>query len=271
MSEIDDTLDLPTEAEVRLLTPDILVLRSLIPEWRDELIRISEKIQRWSQSSQSYPDGSGNLTSGVRDSRSFMLSVADPEYGPCFRRFEEALLRAFHSGLLAYKGYNKFLEVTHDSGFEMLRYQEGQKFELHCDTILGRQDGLRQLTGLVYLNDDYTGGETHFPRQGLKFKGTAGDLLLFPSSFCYPHESLPVTEGTKYAIVTWFMAYPKTEQNEEAHGEQGEDRTGSDPADADGGVRLHGSTGSGSPAGEPEASDREHSASVGGRAGPGSG
>ena len=30
-----------------------------------------------------------------------------------------------------------------------------------------------------------------------------GDLLVFPSSFTYPHEVLPVKSGTRYSIITW--------------------------------------------------------------------
>ena len=30
-----------------------------------------------------------------------------------------------------------------------------------------------------------------------------GDLVIFPSSFTYPHEVLPVKSGTRYSIITW--------------------------------------------------------------------
>lgn len=268
MSSIDDVLPLPESVEIRLLCPDVLVLRNVVPEWRDELIRIAEKTQRWKQSGQIRPDGVDSYKSAHRTSRSFMLSHLDPDYGPCLHRFEEVLMRAFHTGLSAYKTYNKHLDVTHDSGYEMLRYEEGERFGLHTDAILGRQEGFRQLSAILYLNDAYTGGETYFPRQELKFKAKVGDLLLFPSTFCYPHESLPVVKGVKYAVVTWFMAYPKLEkqteeQNEDTHGEQGKgDIGGTAPAD-DGRMRLHQPAGGGFDAGEPPTSDRKRPACVG--------
>jgi 2-oxoglutarate-Fe(II)-dependent oxygenase superfamily protein len=267
MSNIDDKLPLPDSAEVRLLCPDILVMRNIVPGWRDELIQISEKINRFQQSGQVRPNSDANYKDTNRTSHSFMVSSSDPDFGPCLRRFEEALLRAFHTGVTAYKAYNNFLNITHDSGFEMLRYHEGERFGIHTDAILGGGEGLRQLSALLYLNDDYEGGETYFPRQSLKFKAKAGDLLLFPSTFCYPHESLPVTKGTKYAIVTWFMAYPKIEEKtEDTHGEQGEGDAGELAPAVDGGVCLQQSAGSGSDAGEPKALDRECPAGVGGRA-----
>lgn len=252
MSAIDETLPLPAQVETRLMAPEILVLRQVVPEWRDELIQIAEKIQRWQHSGQVNHSGD-SYKNTFRSSRSFMISAQDPDYGPCLSRFEEALIRVFHSGVKAYMALNPFLHVTEDSGFEMLRYQEGERFGVHCDDILGKRGEYRQLSGLVYLNDGYEGGETYFPRQGLKFRATAGDLILFPSNFCYPHESTPVTKGTKYAVVTWFTTSGKLNQHSEVSndGSEVEGDVGGDSAPADGGVCLHGSARGGSTAGEP--------------------
>jgi hypothetical protein len=268
MSNIDDVLPLPDKVDVHLLCPDILVMRKIIPDWRNELIQVAERTQRWRQSGQVLPNGAAPYKSANRTSRSLMISVQDPLYGPCFRRFEEALIKAFHSAAMAYKSYNSFLDITDDSGYEMLRYQEGERFGLHTDAILGGEEGFRQLSALIYLNDDYTGGETAFPRQGVKFKGGAGDLLVFPSNFCYPHEAMPVTKGTKFAVVTWFVAYPKKHDSaqENHHGEAegyGAARAGSDDR-----VLLE-SAGGGSSQGGAEAPDREHPACVGGCTQPG--
>jgi hypothetical protein len=237
-----------------------MVLRGILPEWRNELIEIAERTQRWSQSGQITHNGTASYKNAFRTSRSLMVSHLDPLYGPCFRRFEEALVRVFHTAATAYKSYNSFLEITDDSGYELLRYQEGERFGLHTDTILGRNEGFRQLSSILYLNDNYTGGETAFPRHEIKFKAKAGDLLLFPSNFCYPHEALPVTKGTKYAIVTWYVAYPKKTTPQGEH--HGEDEVGGSDAAHDGGLRVE-SAGSGSAAGAPSSSDREHPACAG--------
>jgi hypothetical protein len=265
VSGLDAVLPLPDSVQVHLLCPDVLCLRGVIPSWREELVGIAEKIGGWKQSSQINPGSGDSYNGAYRTSRSMVISHQHPDFGPCFTRFETALVKAFHTGAHAYKAYNPKLEITDDSGYELLRYHEGECFGLHVDSVVGRHEGFRQLSAVLYLNDDYTGGETYFPRQEIKFKAQAGDLLLFPSNFCYPHESLPVIKGTKYAVVTWFVAYPQkpAEQEEEKHGEQGEGDADGTSAPADGGVRLHGSAGSGSDEGEPQTSDREHTASVG--------
>ncbi len=269
MSEIDDVLPLPEKVEIRLICPDILCVRQIIPSWRDELIEVSEKLDIWAQSGQVNTEKENSYTGTHRTSHSMLVTHTHADFGPCLKRFELGLIGAYHTGIKAYVAYNPKLHVTDDSGYELLRYREGESFGLHTDAIFGRSKGFRQVSGMIYLNDDYTGGETVFPRQGVKFKARAGDLLLFPSNFCYPHESLPVISGTKYAIVTWFVAYPKSPgQNEEVgHGEA--NVPGTDPDTPDDRVRLHGSTGSGPVEGEPEASDREHPTSVSGGVGQG--
>lgn len=278
MSGIDDVLPLPKQAEVRLLCPDVLVVRNIVL-WGDELIRVSENIGQWRQSGQVRPGptASKNYTSAYRTSRSLVVTHQDPDYGPCLKRFEHGLMRAFHTAALAYKCYNPDLVMTDDSGYEVLRYRKGEQFDVHIDTIVGRTEGYRQLSAVCYLNNNYSGGETFFPRQQIKFRPEPGDILLFPSNFCYPHASLPVTTGTKYSVVTWFVAFPeKTQATEQEDGDANEEAVGIG-ADAgaspdDERVRMVRDTpGSSTAEGEPTASGGVHSACAGGRARQGEG
>ncbi len=102
---------------------------------------------------------------------------------------------------------------------QILRYEPGQKFDLHVDFLDRAQPGFakdldlrgqRILTALVYLNDDYDGGETDFPRAGLAFKATAGDALLFanldrsgaPDPLTV-HAGRPTSRGEKWVFSQW--------------------------------------------------------------------
>lgn len=85
-------------------------------------------------------------------------------------------------------------------GYQVLKYSGGQEYLAHYD---GGTDTGRCLTAICYLNDNYTGGEIEFPNFGIKIKPEPGMLILFPSNYAYQHIAHPVTEGTKYAIVTW--------------------------------------------------------------------
>lgn len=49
---------------------------------------------------------------------------------------------------------------------------------------------------LMYLNDNYEGGEIYFPGLDLKYRPAAGDVLLFKGNIL--HEVFPVKSGTRY-------------------------------------------------------------------------
>ena len=91
----------------------------------------------------------------------------------------------------------------------LLRYSPGQEYRPHFDFVKGA-DNRRLMTALIYLNEDYEGGETAFVRTGLKIKGKAGDVILFrndggdkgPNPLS-EHAGLPVTKGIKYLATRW--------------------------------------------------------------------
>lgn len=100
---------------------------------------------------------------------------------------------------------------SYESGeaLALLRYSPGQEYRPHFDFVKGAENR-RLMTALVYLNDDYEGGETAFVRTGLKIKGEAGDVILFrndgddkgPNPLS-EHAGLPITKGVKYLATRW--------------------------------------------------------------------
>jgi hypothetical protein len=111
----------------------------------------------------------------------------------------------FDSAGLAIKKYNKKFPlafIQEDSGYELLRYKEGQFYIQHTDSFKHRP---RAVSCSFALNDDYEGGEFAFFNRELKYKLKKGSCIMFPSNFMYPHEIMPVTSGTRYSIITWFI------------------------------------------------------------------
>lgn len=105
----------------------------------------------------------------------------------------------------AIKRYNeKFPEasIESDSGYDLLRYQTGQFYKQHTDSFKAQP---RAVSCSFSLNDEYEGGEWAFWNKELKIKTKKGSVVMFPSNFMYPHEILPVTSGTRYSIITWFI------------------------------------------------------------------
>lgn len=103
----------------------------------------------------------------------------------------------------------------------VLRYSPGERIANHYDFVNPQttrdyageiaRNGQRLLTFIVYLNDGYRGGETTFPRLGIRHSGTAGEGICFVNALpdLQPdlrmlHAGEEVTQGEKW-IVTQFI------------------------------------------------------------------
>ncbi len=92
----------------------------------------------------------------------------------------------------------------------ILRYREGFYYRPHADADqlnpdTGRWEKKldRDLSLLVYLDDDYDGGEITFPNFDFILRPRPGHMVMFPSDFRYLHGVMPVTRGVRHAIVSW--------------------------------------------------------------------
>ena len=93
---------------------------------------------------------------------------------------------------------------SREKTMHLLRYDKTGHLPAHQDQGIST----RVLSVLLYLNDDYEGGEIEFRHSGLKFKPEAGSVLFFPSNFLYVHEVYPVTRGPRYALPNWYHNVP---------------------------------------------------------------
>lgn len=86
------------------------------------------------------------------------------------------------------------------------RYVTDTNMKLHCDHIRSMFDGARKgvpiLSIVGALNDDYEGGDLVF-WDSEKISLKAGQIMVFPSNFMYPHEVKSVTKGVRYSYVSW--------------------------------------------------------------------
>jgi prolyl 4-hydroxylase len=81
--------------------------------------------------------------------------------------------------------------------FRFYRYDVGQKFAPHTDGAYHSPTGARSLlTLLLYLNDDYTGGETIVDGQTITPR--TGQMLAFRHQLL--HESVEIWSGRKYIL-----------------------------------------------------------------------
>jgi len=127
---------------------------------------------------------------------------------------------------IARKVFEKAMGVTGKSieyceDLQVVKYEPGTYYREHHDACcedteacytFEKDGGQRVATFLVYLNSEFTDGETHFPDHGdLKLKASPGSGILFrplgkQDDRCHPkalHAGLPITSGTKYVCNAW--------------------------------------------------------------------
>ena len=79
------------------------------------------------------------------------------------------------------------------------RYEAGQMFAPHVDGYYRRPNGEQSLlTWMIYLNDDFTGGETKFYGAEVEVKPETGMMLVFRHALL--HEGAEVRAGRKYVL-----------------------------------------------------------------------
>jgi hypothetical protein len=92
------------------------------------------------------------------------------------------------------------------SAIKYNKYETGTSMKDHCDHIHslfeGNRRGIPTLTILGGLNNNYSGGELVFFQDEV-YELKAGQVMVFPSLFLYPHRINTVTSGTRYSFVSW--------------------------------------------------------------------
>lgn len=84
---------------------------------------------------------------------------------------------------------------------EFYRYQEGEFVKPHCDASKEIKPNIWfTFTLVIYLSDDFQGGDTVFPERGIRIRPQLGSAVLFNHSIL--HGGAPVLKGKKYIIRT---------------------------------------------------------------------
>lgn len=120
---------------------------------------------------------------------------------------KDAIINALYDYEIRYPAANKmdFME-----SFNFVKYGPGEYFKPHTDHGFSYN---ATVSCVLYLNDDYDGGELAFNSLGFKIKPKAGDLIFFPSNYIFVHSSEPVNLGIKYSVVTMFDYNERTHKN----------------------------------------------------------
>lgn len=119
---------------------------------------------------------------------------------------------------------HKQLQVSYNSDFYLEQnfgitvYEEGTSLPLHFDgddadaEVYGKLtpngNPHRDISTVLYLNDEFLGGQLNFPRVGVCIKPRAGMLVIFPGGKEFSHNVTTIEKGRRF-IVPQFWAVKK--------------------------------------------------------------
>lgn len=109
------------------------------------------------------------------------------------------------------------LKFENCEDMQIVKYEKDNFYKEHHDSFpfydpdFLSQGGHRVLTTLIYLNDDFNGGETRFPNLNMNVKPMRNSAIVFhpldkSNKRCHPkalHAGMPVKSGIKYICNIW--------------------------------------------------------------------
>jgi hypothetical protein len=101
---------------------------------------------------------------------------------------------------------------------QLVRWRIGMHMPSHADRA--KADGgahdtaFRDFASVVYLNDNYEGGELYFPRLDLTVKPAAGMLLAFTGGWYHEHGVLKVLSGERLTMPAFYTFDPSQRERD---------------------------------------------------------
>ncbi len=118
------------------------------------------------------------------------------------KELDNEIFNSVKNAIQFYTNKHKEFTIDIDTGYNLLKYDEGNFYIEHTDSFKEQQ---RSLSCSLQLNHDYDGGEFAFFNRQMMVKSKKGSAIMFPSNFMFPHEIMPVIKGTRYSIITWLV------------------------------------------------------------------
>ena len=139
-----------------------------------------------------------NLGTSKVDMKEFWIAPQHQDY--------QVIQKGFDIAVNDYIKQNDKIKIQEYTNFRINCYDTGGFMKEHIDNIHhshGQKQGYPHLTSLIFLNDDYEGGE--FTLCGEPLDKKKGSAVVFPSNFMFPHEVKKVISGVRYSIMTWIL------------------------------------------------------------------
>jgi hypothetical protein len=184
---------------------------ALCPELCEEIITLFE-------SSSDKSDGLtlGGVQKKIKDTTDLIISKSH-KWTNIYECLENELKHNLQKYKLSIHGkyadptYNIIDEIFEITPFMVQRYIQNEgKYVYHNDFHIDYSKKLyRAITYIFYLNDVIEGGETEFFGGEIQIIPKTGKLILFPSSWTFPHCGKMPISSNKYIVAGWIYAYQK--------------------------------------------------------------
>jgi predicted 2-oxoglutarate/Fe(II)-dependent dioxygenase YbiX len=139
---------------------------------------------------------------GIRDTQIIEFGDLYPKIEDLFKNLVRNIINPFYN-----------VEVRDSEVPQLLKYNVGGHYAPHIDgrsiwvapngDKIWRRSTCRDLSIVLFLNDEFEGGEFVFPDLHIQVKPKPGLLVCFPSDQNYLHGVNSVKSGERYSIVSW--------------------------------------------------------------------
>lgn len=145
-------------------------------------------------------DSEGSYVFGdIKQTRESNLATGSSESVSVYNSLKLALT-------LAGKDYaqKQGIEYIEPRALSISKYKTGAHMGAHVDDY-GDKTTVPLMSAVLYLNDNYEGGELSFPDQEVVIKPTPGSIVIFPSVEPFYHQSMPILSGNKYMVPAFWI------------------------------------------------------------------
>lgn len=180
----------------------IFVLKDIVPEELcDSILNEYENSNEWLDAT---IGGKGNIDKGIRNCTSIAISLNKTieKNKNVRKKIDDDVFECAKNAIKKYNEKFENAQITKDTGYDLLKYEKGGFYLQHVDHS---QRIPRTISCSFILNNEFKGGEFNFFNNKIVYSLKKGSAIMFPSNFLYPHSVLPVINGTRYSIVTWFL------------------------------------------------------------------
>ena len=133
-------------------------------------------------------------------------SIKDPAIAQIFEQMKQRLTIEIS------KFYN--LRELYLDYWDLVVWHPGDWMAMHADNVDEERKrftycGWRSHSAIVYLNQDFEGGQTIFRDMNQNYHAETGKALIFPAGYDYTHGVNEVSNGKRYTVAFWFTEDPQ--------------------------------------------------------------